>query len=112
MISKYLSASDIFIFPTLADNLPNTLIEACACGVPCVTFDIGGCGEIVENDFNGLLIKPFDVQKFVEKTLYLLENSEKKKVFSQNCLIKVTNEYSIQKMSKNYDKLFQELLNV
>jgi glycosyltransferase involved in cell wall biosynthesis len=112
LISKYLSASDIFIFPTLADNLPNTLIEACACGVPCVTFDIGGCGEIVENDFNGLLIKPFDVKKFVEKTLYLLENTEKQKVFSQNCLIKVTNEYSIQKMSKNYDKLFQELLIV
>jgi len=112
LISKYLSASDIFIFPTLADNLPNTLIEACACGVPCVTFDIGGCGEIVENDFNGLLIKPFDVQKFVEKTLDLLENSEKQKVFSQNCLIKVSNEYSIQKMSRKYDELFQELLNV
>jgi len=112
LISKYLSASDIFIFPTLADNLPNTLIEACACGVPCVTFDIGGCGEIVENDFNGLLIEPFDVQKFVDKTLSLLGNSEKEKVFSQNCLKKVTTEYSIQKMSKEYDKLFQELLNL
>lgn len=112
LISKYLSASDIFIFPTLADNLPNTLIEACACGIPCITFDIGGCGEIVENDFNGLLIKPFDIQKFVEKTLYLLKNKEKQKVFSHNCLLKVTNEYSIQKMSERYHKLFQELLNV
>lgn len=112
LISKYLSSSDIFIFPTLADNLPNTLIEACACGVPCVTFDIGGCGEIVENDFNGLLIKPFDIEKFVEKTLYLLENSERQKVFSHNCLLKVTNEYSIQKMSERYHELFQKILNL
>lgn len=110
LISKYLSCSDLFIFPTLADNLPNTLIEACACGVPCITFDVGGCGEIVQNDFNGLLVKPNDINKFVEKTFFLLRNREKQKVFSQNSLLKAANEYSLQKMSGSYDRLFQELL--
>lgn len=112
LISKYLSASNIFIFPTLADNLPNTLIEACACGTPCITFDIGGCGEIVENDYNGFLIEPFNVQKFVEKTLLLLGNLEKQKLFSTNCIIKATINFSIKKMSERYNELFQELLNI
>ena len=56
--------------------------------------------------------KPVTTEDNLEINYELVYEDEKKKVFSQNCLIKVTNEYSIQKMSKNYDKLFQELLNV
>ena len=42
------------------DNLPNTAVEATACGVPVIAFDVGGLSDIVEHKVNGYLAKPFD----------------------------------------------------
>jgi glycosyltransferase involved in cell wall biosynthesis len=56
MVQVY-NAADLFLYPTRADNLPNVLVEAIACGVPSVTFDVGGCKEIIESGRNGLVVK-------------------------------------------------------
>ena len=53
------AASDAFLLPTQADNLPNTAIESLACGTPVVASDVGGVPEIVEDGRTGLL-RPLD----------------------------------------------------
>lgn len=50
------SACDLFITPSLADNYPNVLIEAMACGLPCIGTNIGGIPEIIKDGINGKLI--------------------------------------------------------
>ncbi|WP_429051450.1 glycosyltransferase [Aeromonas veronii] len=45
------NAADIFVAPSLQDNLPNTLVESLACGTPCVAFDIGGMRDLI-SDFS------------------------------------------------------------
>jgi glycosyltransferase involved in cell wall biosynthesis len=54
------SASEAHILPTLADNLPNTLLEAAACGVPSIGSDVGGVGEAIEVGKTGWLVPPGD----------------------------------------------------
>ena len=54
-IAALYSASDVFVAPSLQDNLPNTITEAAACGVPTVEFDIGGISDLVEHGVCGWL---------------------------------------------------------
>ena len=58
-LAQVYAAADIFVAPSLQDNLPNTVIEAIACGTPCAAFNIGGMPEIIEHCSNGYLARPF-----------------------------------------------------
>ena len=57
MPSVYAS-HDIFVFPSLVEGMPLTLLEAMASGMPVVTTTSSGMQDVVENDFNGLLVPP------------------------------------------------------
>ena len=47
------NAADVFVLPSLSENLPNTIMEAMACGVPSVGFRIGGIPEEIDHQQNG-----------------------------------------------------------
>lgn len=49
------SAADVFITPSLEENLPNTIMEAMACGTPCVGFHVGGIPEMIDHEVNGFV---------------------------------------------------------
>ncbi len=55
------STADVFVIPSLQENLPNSILEALACGTPVVGFNAGGIPEIIEHNTNGYLVKPFDI---------------------------------------------------
>ncbi len=54
------AAHDIFVFPSLVEGMPLTLLEAMATGMAVVTSEAPGMAEVVENEFNGLLVQPAD----------------------------------------------------
>ena len=56
--------ADVMCVPSRQDNLPNTCVEAHACGLPVVAFDVGGIADIIEHRQTGYLAKPFDVEEF------------------------------------------------
>lgn len=56
LIALY-SAADVFIAPSLQDNLPNTVVEASACGLPTIAFDIGGMPDLIEDGVTGFLAR-------------------------------------------------------
>ena len=109
-MSALFSAADAYLYPTRADNLPNVLLEAISCGTPCVTFDIGGCGEIIEDGFNGYVVEPFDTRCFAEKVGEILESQDKREQFSKNARQSAVNSFSLEKMSKNYYDLFRSVI--
>lgn len=55
-VHAYLQAADLFVFPSENESLSNALIEALACGVPCLASNIGGIPDTVRDDFNGRLL--------------------------------------------------------
>ena len=58
----FYNACDIFIQPSLAENLSNAIMESLSCGTPVVSFDIGGNADMIDPGYNGYLAKPMDTK--------------------------------------------------
>jgi glycosyltransferase involved in cell wall biosynthesis len=65
------SSHDIFLFPSLMEGLPSVLLEAMASGMPAITAETCGMPDVVEDDFNGLLVPPADAQAIEQAVLRL-----------------------------------------
>lgn len=100
------SAADVFIYPTRADNLPNVLIEAVACGTPCVTFDLGGCGEIVENRASGFVVPSGDIEEFAASVLTVLSSEAIRTAYANHARQTAEAKFSLDLMCRNYYDLF------
>lgn len=61
------SAADFLILPSLADNLPNTMLEALCCGLPIIGFPVGGIPEVVGEQFgNGIICDEISVGSLID----------------------------------------------
>ena len=58
MLATAYSAADVFVAPSEQENLSNTVVEAMACGTPCVAFRVGGMEDLVDHGENGFLAQP------------------------------------------------------
>jgi glycosyltransferase involved in cell wall biosynthesis len=65
---------DVFVFPSLVEGMPLTLLEAMAAGMPVVTTTSCGMADVVEDDFNGLLVPPADSQELMTAIRRLCES--------------------------------------
>lgn len=73
-LPKLYQAADIFVFPSIYENMPFALLEALASALPVVTTRVGGIPEVINDGKNGLLVDPLDFGGLADKILYLLEN--------------------------------------
>jgi glycosyltransferase involved in cell wall biosynthesis len=73
---KLYARHDIFVFPSLMEGLPIVLLEAMASGMPVVTTETCGMMDFVENEYNGLLVKPADAAAFIAATGRMIESVE------------------------------------
>ncbi|HEY9710226.1 MAG TPA: glycosyltransferase, partial [Oculatellaceae cyanobacterium] len=103
-------AADLFIFPTLADNLPLVLQESMACGTPMVSFKIGGVPDLVRPGITGYLASPEDVQDFSNGIMQLLEDRNLRDRMGQNCRAIALEEYPLELQAQRYIELYQQAL--
>ena len=61
------SAVDVFVAPSRQDNLPNTVVEASACGTPTVAFNIGGMPDLIEHQVSGYLAIPYEIRDLAKR---------------------------------------------
>ena len=104
------NTADVFVIPSLQDNMPNTVLEALACGIPVVGFRVGGIPEMVRSGINGLLVPEGDVVALRAAIIELLENPEKTDKMATNCRRIAVEEYSLEVMAKNYMELYRGIL--
>ncbi|BAU66625.1 glycosyl transferase, group 1 [Stanieria sp. NIES-3757] len=102
-------AADVFVLPSLQDNLPNTVLEAIACGTPAVGFQIGGMPDLIEHQQNGYLAKPYQIEDLAQGLIWILENESRRQKLSDRARQKAEQEFSLQLQAKRYLNLFQEL---
>lgn len=62
----FLQGLDIFVLSSLREGLPNSLLEAMACGLPVIATRVGGVPSLVQDAYNGLLIKPDSTEEIAE----------------------------------------------
>ena len=108
-ISDVYNIADIFCISSLDDNFPTTVLEAMACGIPMVGFDVGGIPEQVAEGC-GIVVQSKDIKALGKAIERLLANDGMRRNFGENCRKRVLQNYSINKFTDNYIKLYNEVL--
>ena len=109
-ISKAYSGADIFILPSLEDNLPNTMLESMSCGTPVVAFEIGGIPDVIETGVTGRLVPPGNKDRMAEELISLIKDPDRREAMGRNCRQLMVKEYSLEVQALRYEALYNELL--
>ncbi|MBD0379780.1 glycosyltransferase family 4 protein [Paenibacillus sedimenti] len=104
------SAADVFLSPSLEDNLPNTVMEAMACGVPCVAFEIGGIPDLITHLQNGYLAKAFEVNDLAYGIKWVIEHEDRRTRLSHDARAKVESSFELSHIASCYSQLYEEVL--
>lgn len=108
-ITNLYNAVDVFVTPSLDENLPNTIMEAMACGTPCVGFNTGGIPEMIDHKINGYVANYMDADDLAQGINWILEEANHTQL-SQNTRKKVVEQYCETVVTKQYKSLYQQLL--
>jgi glycosyltransferase involved in cell wall biosynthesis len=103
------SSCNVFVIPSLEDNLPNTIMEAMSCGTPCVGFNIGGIPEMIDHKENGYVAEYKNAEDLADGIIYCIENKE---ILSKKAREKVLANYSEAVVAEKYISLYKELLEL
>ena len=111
LISVFQTATLFVLTPAQTDDgdrdgIPNVLLEAMAVGLPVITTAVAGIPELVDNDQNGLLYRPHDVDGISSGILELLENVEKRRQFGSAASKKVREQFDIDQAARQLKTLF------
>ena len=102
------NAVDLFVTSSLEENLPNTIMEALACGIPCVGFHVGGIPEMIDHKENGYVAKYMDASDLALGIQWILDNKENRDL-SNACIRKVHEVYKDSVVALKYKLLYEEL---
>jgi glycosyltransferase involved in cell wall biosynthesis len=109
-MAKYYSIADVFVAPSLEDNLPNTVMEALACGTPVAGFPTGGIPEMVDHLVNGILTTKPDEMELAYAIRNVVIDPQQLAVFRVNAREKVLQSYDNAVVAKRYMDCFSQLV--
>ena len=104
------SAADVTVVPSLEDNLPNVVVEALACGTPCVAFNIGGMPDMITHKQNGYLADPFETEDLAEGIKWVLQCRESDENLRKNARMKAEQIYSLKMIAKLHLDLYADIM--
>jgi len=108
-VAEYMQAADLFVLPSKREGLPNALLEAMACGLPSILYNIPAVKNIFDKDPPVLLmIKKFKSDKMADAVLKLLFSEEGKRMgkLAHDFILQ---KFSIEAIAQMYIKLYKEL---
>ena len=103
------NAVDVFVLPSLSENLPNTIMEAMACGVPCVGFRVGGIPEEIDHQQNGYVADYRSAEDLARGIRWILTEADYESL-SQHAVQKVAQKYSQQSVALKYLEVYQQAM--
>lgn len=104
------NAVDIYVTPSLEENLPNTIMEAMSCGKPCVGFRIGGIPEMIDHKENGYVAEYKSADDLAQGINWVLE-PENYKTCAHFSRDKVESAYGEKIVAEQYLEIYKEVLN-
>jgi len=105
------AAADVFVAPSVYDNLPNTVMEAAGCGIPSVAFNIGGLPDMIEHCSNGYLAKPYETEDLARGIAWVLEDPDRHQKLCRSARLKVEEKFTLQVQARAYKNLYEEILH-
>jgi len=108
-VEELYSISDLNLLLSEKESFGLVLLEAMACGVPCIGTNIGGIPEVIKDQVSGFLVEVGDIQAASEKALAVLEDKQLSKRLTDHALKMVETAFSSQRIVSQYERIYDEL---
>ncbi len=109
-IAAAYAAADIVAVPSADENMPNTAIEAMACGRPVVAADAGGMRDAVRDGETGILVPPRDADALARALRQLLDSAEMRASMGANGRADAEREFDADLQARRFEALYQSIL--
>jgi len=93
---RFLKEIDVFAMSSIQEGLPVALLEAMSHGLPIVATDVGGIGEVIANEQDGLLSPPQDPLALARNIIKIVEDKKLRMHLGKNAKQKISDKYSIE----------------
>jgi len=110
-MARLYAAADLFVLPSLEDNLPNTILEAMSCGTPVVAFAVGGVPDLATDGVHGRLVPLGDVGQLCDAIRELVGAPARLVTMGRQCRQRVETAYAVQHQAAAMRQLYHSLLN-
>lgn len=108
--AHHLRAADLFVLPSVAEGMSNSLLEAMATALPCVVSGIGGNTDLIQHGETGLLVPSPTAEAWSAALLSLIQNPDEARRLGQAALARVEAEYSLHAVVDRYVELYRDLI--
>ena len=108
-IADVYRAANVFVLPSLSENLPNTIMESMACGIPCVGFKVGGIPEEIDHLKNGYVAAYRNAEDLARGIRWILCEADYDSL-SAAAVKKVNRCYSQQSVALKYTEIYNEAI--
>lgn len=109
-IKQHISSATVCVFPTFAEALPVSWIEAMAMQKAIVASDIGWAPEVIDDSVDGFLSHPKNHNLFADRILELLDNQKLRNQFGSAARSKVAQKFSIEVVAKQSADFYQKII--
>lgn len=106
---RILKDASFYVLPSYNEGMPISLIEGMAYKNVCISTDVGGIPKVINNNVNGVIIKPGDKEKLYSELKKLLDNGELRQKLSKNARKTVEEKFNIENNIEKLIGLYEEL---
>jgi len=108
-IPRLLHSMDVFVLPSVAEGISNTVLEAMASGLPVIATKIGGNVELVEHSQTGFLFTPGNYKELADMLVIYLRNSSLLREHGSMGRLRIKEKFSLTTMIQKYEELYSSL---
>ncbi|MDO3652321.1 N-acetyl-alpha-D-glucosaminyl L-malate synthase BshA [Bacillus subtilis] len=108
-VEELYSISDLKLLLSEKESFGLVLLEAMACGVPCIGTNIGGIPEVIKNNVSGFLVDVGDVTAATARAMSILEDEQLSNRFTKAAIEMLENEFSSEKIVSQYEQIYADL---
>ena len=108
-IPAQLSRGNLVVSASRWEGMPNAVLEAMACGIPCVATRVSGSEDIIQHEINGLLVEAGDYQAMAGAILTLLRDPDRTRIYGQAARRRIEQSYALDHITDMYVALYQHI---
>ncbi len=108
--AEYLRAADVFVLPSVAEGMSNSLLEAMATALPCAVSGIGGNTDLIEDRITGRLVTTPTPQAWTQTLAELLDDQADAQRLGTAARARVDEEFALTIVVDRYIELYRRML--